>query len=170
MILRPGSSRGIRSRPTRIFFFCIAAFPFMYSLAGTALPVPDPASGRWKRVDEVPLPGRATRFDYESLDSGTGRLYLAHLGDGRVVVFGTKNRKVQGDLPGFPHAHGVLAVPGLHRGYVTVSLLPQKGTLQSSTAEVSRSRLRFRWESIPMDWISIPGTGACSCPTNGEER
>ena len=79
------------------------------------------ADGGWKWVASVELPGPASRFDYESLDPTTGRLYLAHLGAGRLVVFDTRTRRVIADLPGFPHAHGVLAVPGLRRVYVTVS-------------------------------------------------
>ena len=31
-------------------------------------------------VADVPLPGGAFRFDYQSLDSEGGRLYMAHLG------------------------------------------------------------------------------------------
>jgi len=79
-------------------------------------------------VAEVPLPGRATRFDYQSLDPSTGRLYLAHLGDSRLVVFDTVKRKVIADIPGFPHVHGVLAVLGRHRVYATVSPLSRKKT------------------------------------------
>lgn len=79
------------------------------------------SKGKWKTVSVVPLPGSITRFDYESLDSRSGRLYMAHLGEGHLVVFDTKSRKVVSDLAGFPHAHGVLVVPQLHNVYVTVS-------------------------------------------------
>jgi len=33
------------------------------------------------------IPGGATRFDYQSFDPSTNRLYLSHMGDGDVVVF-----------------------------------------------------------------------------------
>src|SRR6266576_2519140 len=33
-------------------------------------------------LSDVPLTGGTTRFDYQSVDPNTGRLYLAHLGDG----------------------------------------------------------------------------------------
>jgi len=79
-------------------------------------------------VFETPLPGRTTRFDYQSLDPATGRLFLSHLGDGRLVVFDTVKRKVVADIPGFPHVHGVLVVPGRHRVYATVSPLSREKT------------------------------------------
>lgn len=100
---------------------------------GTAVsaPLPETQPGKWRLVREIPLPGEASRFDYMGLDPAANRLYLAHLGDGRLVVFDTKKRRVLGNLPGFPHVHGVLAVPGLHRVYATVSPLSKRkaGTL-----------------------------------------
>ena len=104
-----------------------AAFVALVLLLSTLFPPPSSAKtghhGRWRTVATIPLPGTPTRFDYESLDSRSGRLYMAHLGEGRLVVFDTNRRTVLADLPGFPHAHGVLAVPRLHRVYVTVSPL-----------------------------------------------
>ena len=78
----------------------------------------------WHVEATISLPGEATRFDYESLDPETGRLFIAHLGDGRLVVVDTKSRHVVADLPGFPEVHGVLAVPSLHRVYATISPSP----------------------------------------------
>lgn len=72
------------------------------------------------KVEDVPLPGRATRFDYQGLDPVTGRLFLSHMGDGELVVFGIKTGKVLASLPGFPETTGVLAVPGLHEVYASV--------------------------------------------------
>ena len=39
-----------------------------------------PAAFPLTRVRDVSLPGRATRFDYQSIDERSRRLYLAHLG------------------------------------------------------------------------------------------
>lgn len=92
---------------------------------GTAVaaPLPESHRGEWRLVREIPLPGKASRFDYMSLDPAANRLYLAHLGDGRMVVCDTNKMRVIANLPGFPHVHGVLVVPGLHRVYATVSPL-----------------------------------------------
>src|SRR6476469_8362885 len=40
-------------------------------------------------VADIPLPGGATRFDYQSLDPTTGRLWIAHRGDGQLLAFDT---------------------------------------------------------------------------------
>jgi DNA-binding beta-propeller fold protein YncE len=72
-------------------------------------------------VADVSLPGRTTRFDYQSLDPTTNTLYIAHMGDGELVAFDTRTRKVTARLPGFPIATGVLAVPGLHRVFTSVA-------------------------------------------------
>jgi len=63
------------------------------------------------KVAEVSLPGPAKRFDYQTLDPTTGRLYISHMGGGTVVVFDTKTNKVIADLKGYPVVTGVLAVP-----------------------------------------------------------
>jgi DNA-binding beta-propeller fold protein YncE len=71
-------------------------------------------------VADVPLPGNPTRFDYQSLDSRTGILYISHMGDGEVLAFDTRSRKVLARLPGFPSVTGVLAVSELRKVYVSV--------------------------------------------------
>src|SRR5205085_9853411 len=96
-------------------------------LAGTALfrgAVLTPAHAAallLKTVADVPLPGGATRFDYQSFDPSTGRLYISHMGDGRLVVFDTKARKVTADLDGFRKVTGVLFVPNLNRVYASAA-------------------------------------------------
>jgi len=72
-------------------------------------------------VANVPLPGGTSRFDYQSLDGADHVLFISHMGEGRVVVFNTTTRTVVADLPGFPEATGVTAVPDLHRVFVSVT-------------------------------------------------
>lgn len=72
-------------------------------------------------VADVPLPGRATRWDYASLDARRHHLFLAHLGDSEVVVFDTAQRKTIASIPGVSHAHGVLYVPQLDRVYASAT-------------------------------------------------
>ena len=70
-------------------------------------------------VADVPLPGASARFDYQSLDTASNRLYIAHMRGNQLVVFVVASRKVLvADLPG---ATGVWAVPELHRVYVSVT-------------------------------------------------
>jgi DNA-binding beta-propeller fold protein YncE len=74
-----------------------------------------------KEVADIPMPGPAVRFDYQSLDSVHGRLYIAHMNADQLVVFDTRKQKVVGNLDGFKRVHGVLAVPEIGRVYASVT-------------------------------------------------
>jgi YVTN family beta-propeller protein len=74
-----------------------------------------------KTVADVPLPGAAVRFDYQSLDTSHGRLYIAHMNANQLVVFDVKKREVVANLDGFPSVHGVWAVPELGRVYASTT-------------------------------------------------
>ena len=74
-----------------------------------------------KKVADVPLTGPAVRFDYQSLDASHGRLYIAHMSAGQLVVFDTSNRTVVATLDGFPSVHGVIAVPEIGRVYASTT-------------------------------------------------
>ena len=84
---------------------------------GTA---PDSAGGL-VHVAEVPLPGPAVRFDYQSVDSVAGRLYVAHMNAGTLLVFDVRARQVVADLPGFSSVHGVISVPEVGKVYATAT-------------------------------------------------
>ena len=86
-----------------------------------ATPSDHPESAPLKQVADVPLPGPAVRFDYQSLDAFHGRLYIAHMNADQLVVFDTKKREVVANLDGFPNVHGVLAVPELGRVYASAT-------------------------------------------------
>ena len=74
-----------------------------------------------KPVLDIPLPGSSARFDYQSLDSKAGLLFIAHLGDSSLVVYDIKNNKVLSELKGLGGIHGVLAIPELGRVYATAT-------------------------------------------------
>src|SRR5438477_12864888 len=73
------------------------------------------------QVKDVPLPGGPTRFDYQSFDPTTGRLYLSHMGDGDVVVFDTQADKVVANVRALPTVTGVLVVPSVKACYASVT-------------------------------------------------
>lgn len=73
------------------------------------------------KVADIPMPGPAVRFDYQSLDSSSSRLYIAHMNAGQLVVFDTSKRQVIANLDGFPRVHGVFAAPEVHRLYASVT-------------------------------------------------
>ncbi|MGH7621481.1 MAG: YncE family protein, partial [Gemmatimonadaceae bacterium] len=72
-------------------------------------------------VADVPLPGAAKRFDYQSFDSTSGRLYISHMHGDRLDVIYAPSGKLLTSLTGFPGATGVLAVPVHHKVYVSVT-------------------------------------------------
>ena len=74
-----------------------------------------------KVLADVPLTGGVTRLDYQSLDSGSGRLYIAHLGSDLMTVFDVNQQKIVGDVKDLKQVHGVLAVPELHRVYASAT-------------------------------------------------
>jgi DNA-binding beta-propeller fold protein YncE len=90
-------------------------------LAFTAPAHPQSAHAPLIKVADIPLPGPAVRFDYQSLDTQHHRLYISHMNAGHLVVFDTNTRQVIANLPGFASVHGVLAVPQINRVYATVT-------------------------------------------------
>ena len=103
--------------------------PAVCSLAGPSVdanwtgPVPQTttAAAPLQVVADLPLPGSASRFDYQSLESTTRRLFISHMGAGQLVVFDVRAGKVIGNLDGFPTVTGVLAVPAEHRAYASAT-------------------------------------------------
>jgi len=74
-----------------------------------------------KQVADLPLPGAAVRFDYQSFDRTHGRLYIAHMNDDRLLVFDVKKNEVVANLEGFPNVHGVLAVAEINRVFASAT-------------------------------------------------
>lgn len=74
-----------------------------------------------KVVADIPLTGGTTRLDYQSLDSSSGRLYIAHLGSDLMTVFDVNKQIVVGDVKDLKRVHGVLAVSELHRVYASAT-------------------------------------------------
>ncbi|HKU78569.1 MAG TPA: YncE family protein [Rhodanobacteraceae bacterium] len=100
--------------------------PVVVLVLAASVPVSSQAGNPTSRlplatVAEVLLPGRATRWDYASLDAKPHHLFLAHLGDSAVVVFDTAQRKVIATIPDVSHVHGVLYVPQLDRVYASAT-------------------------------------------------
>jgi DNA-binding beta-propeller fold protein YncE len=89
----------------------------------------------WRVVADVPLPGRAGRFDYQSFDT-TGRLWIAHMGAGEVLAFDVHTRQVVARVPGMPGVTGVLVVPSIGRVFAALSGSGQVAVLDAQTARV----------------------------------
>jgi DNA-binding beta-propeller fold protein YncE len=72
-------------------------------------------------VGEVALPGDSSRFDYASLDSARGLLFVAHLRASQVVEVDLHANAVLRAIPNVAQVHGVLVVPELSRVYATAT-------------------------------------------------
>ena len=102
------------------------------SAAGT------PAAGALplKVLTDVPLTGGTTRLDYQSLDSGSGRLYIAHLGSDLMTVFDVNKQSIVGDVKDLKRVHGVLALPELHRVYASATGTDELAVIDDQTLAV----------------------------------
>jgi DNA-binding beta-propeller fold protein YncE len=98
----------------------------------TAKPPPLPLTF----VEDLPLPGDASRFDYQWLDAANRRLYIAHLGDSSLVVFDLDARKVIHEVAHLPSVHGVVAAPGLHLVFATATAEKTLALIDDQTFEV----------------------------------
>jgi DNA-binding beta-propeller fold protein YncE len=85
---------------------------------------------------DLPLPGGASRFDYQSFDDTTGRLYVAHMGAGQVVVVDTASQRVVGTVDDLPTVTGVLVVPELGRVFAAVAGDHQVAVIDSRSLQV----------------------------------
>jgi DNA-binding beta-propeller fold protein YncE len=87
-------------------------------------------------VADVPLPGPAVRFDYQSLDAESGRLYISHMNADQLVVFDTATREVIASLDGFKRVHGVFAAPEIHRLYASATGDHQVAAVDTQTLKI----------------------------------
>ena len=90
-------------------------------------------------VADVPLPGSASRFDYQSLEPASGRLFISHMGAGQLVVFDVRAGRVIANLDGFPTVTGVLAVPVEHRAYASATGDHEVVVVNDSTFQIVAS-------------------------------
>jgi hypothetical protein len=87
-------------------------------------------------VVDVPLPGGATRFDYQSLDPLTHRLFIAHLGSSMVTEVDVQSNRVVANLTDVAGVHGVLVVPALGRVYASATTARQVVVFDEQTLQV----------------------------------
>ena len=85
------------------------------------------------KVADIPMPGPAVRFDYQTFDPSSGRLYIAHMNADQVVVFDTSKRQVVANLDGFKRVHGVTVAPEIHRLYASVTGNHQVATVDTQS-------------------------------------
>jgi DNA-binding beta-propeller fold protein YncE len=70
-------------------------------------------------VAEAPLPGRASRFDYQDIDPEQGLLIVAHMNDSAVLILDLKDGSVKKLLPNIPTPRGVAVADDVGLLFVT---------------------------------------------------
>jgi DNA-binding beta-propeller fold protein YncE len=98
----------------------VAVLALSFIAAGAIPATPTPPLRR-KTLMDVPLGGRATRLDYASVDADRNLLFIAHLGDGEVIVVDTGAHRLVKRIANVSQVHGVLAVPELERVYASAT-------------------------------------------------
>ena len=86
-----------------------------------AVAVGGAARGPLRVLRDIPLPGPANRFDYQSVDPAHGRLYISHMNAGSVVVFDLDSSRVIAEVTGTPRVTGIWAVPAHHAIYASAA-------------------------------------------------
>jgi YVTN family beta-propeller protein len=118
--------------------FISAGILILLLMAVTACSGPDPASSLpLTQVRDIALPGAASRLDYQALDAGARRLYIAHLGDGTVHVVDLDNGTVAGTVPGTPSVHGVTLAADRHLLLAAVSGTNEVALIDTNTLTVT---------------------------------
>jgi DNA-binding beta-propeller fold protein YncE len=79
--------------------------------AGLTLPLAEVAA--------VTLPGNATRFDYQDVDSQRGHLVVAHMGDDELLVLDARDGATLARLPGIQRVRGVAVATSANRIFAT---------------------------------------------------
>ena len=94
--------------------------PLLLTLMSLLL-VPQTSGAKWRVVADVPLPGETGRFDYQSLDPTTGRLWIAHMGRNEVLAFDVRTRRVVLRVPRMTRVTGIRAAPAQRRVFAALS-------------------------------------------------
>lgn len=87
-------------------------------------------------VGEIPLPGPANRFDYQSFDPSSGRIYMNHMNAGRTIVFDANAGRVIAEIMDLPRATGVWAVPSHHQVYVSAAGAHEVAIIDDRTLKI----------------------------------
>jgi len=117
------------------------------------------ASGQtshWRVVADLPLPGPPARFDYQSFDPSTGRLWIAHMGAGEVLAVDVGTRRVAARVIGMAGATGVRAIPALQRVFVSLSAAHAVAVLDGADGRVLG---RISGGRFPDGLAYAPGAG-----------
>jgi YVTN family beta-propeller protein len=104
---------------------------------GVAVPSgDDSAVAGYRTVADLPMPGGASRWEYEVLDPSAQRLYLAHVGASQVVVVDTARQQVVATVPGIGSVHGLALDAALGRLYASATGQDEVAVIDTASVRV----------------------------------
>ena len=123
-------------------------------------------------VSDVALPGAATRFDYQDVDTALGHLVIAHMNDNAVVIVDMKDGSTLKQLPNIPVARGVVVADDV--GIIFVTSSPNQLVLIDNQAMTEIKRVTTGNAPDGVGWdptdkivgVSDQGDGALSLIAN----
>ncbi|MDQ6932963.1 MAG: YncE family protein, partial [Candidatus Eremiobacteraeota bacterium] len=80
----------------------------------------------------------------------SGRLYIAHMGDGAVIVVNTRTRKVEATVDHIASVRGVLAVPEVHRVFAA-----SEGNREVAVIDMRSNRVITRLPAGDVDGLAF---------------
>ena len=154
-------------------FAWLGLWPLVACGAGTMQNVPDAAApGRPSLplvvIDDAPLPGGSTRFDYQDVDVAKGHLVIAHMNDGTVVIANLADGSVAKVVPNVPTARGIVVADDVGLVFVTSSPNQLVEIDNTTLAEVRRVTTGSAPDGVGWDpkdkivGVSDQGDGAIS--------
>jgi streptogramin lyase len=102
----------------------------------SARPASPISHGGLKLVRELVLPGPANRFDYQSVDPASGRIYMNHMDAGTTLVFDADRGRVIAEIEDVPRATGVWIVPSHHQVYISAAGSHQVAIVDDRTLKI----------------------------------
>ena len=124
-------------RPAKTALIAVGLLALLPAFAaGCSSPAPA-SSLPLTQVQDISLPGAASRLDYQALDEAGKRLYIAHLGDGTVHAVDLTNGTVAGTVPGTPSVHGVTLALDRHLLLAAVSGTNEVAIIDTNTLAVT---------------------------------
>jgi DNA-binding beta-propeller fold protein YncE len=116
-------------------------------------------------IADVPLPGKAARFDYQDLDLAKGHLVIAHMDDDSVVVLNSSDGSLVRVLPGIPTPRGVVVAGDVGRIFVTS--MPNKLVIIDNTSLTEIARVDTGQAPDGVGWDPVRQTVATSDQREG---
>ncbi|MGO4492001.1 YncE family protein [Arthrobacter sp. 2YAF22_2] len=89
------------------------------------------------QIQDIALPGAASRLDCQALDADAKRLYIAHLGDGTVHAVDLASGAVAETVQGTPSVHGVTLAADRHLLLAAVSGTNEVAIIDTNTLTVT---------------------------------